>query len=136
MKFIFVKNFLYLLFACLLILNTIKTKSNLKATSESSNKNNKSQVYLEPKTYTKFDKKLLKDLDNFTNELSEFNHKKYSELLGFSAKINSNDIIINNSGMKDHLFRFAQKKKISDNIDKKKVNLFLYFLCIFLYFIH
>lgn len=120
MKFLLPKNISLILFAFLLTLNVIKTKSNLKAKSVSNNKL-KSQTYMEPKTYTKLEKNFLSDLDNFSSELSNFDNKKYNDLLLFSSKVNNDDIVINNSGMKDHLFRFAQKGKFTEKINREKV---------------
>jgi hypothetical protein len=93
---------------------------------------------MEPSTYTKSEINLLNKLDKFQEEMQNFDKLNYNDLIMFSSKINNKDLIINNSGMKDNLFRFNEKNKRVEKIDRSKVKENSYvikhiFLLIFIY---
>jgi len=121
MKFFLLKKIFLYLIVLFYYFNTITSKSQIKSHNLSKTKN-RSHSYLEPKSYTKFEKNLLSDIDNFESDMETVDQKKYNDILMISAKLNEKDIVINNSGMKDHLFRFNQiNKQKTQSINKTKV---------------
>lgn len=96
---------------------------NITLTNNSLKKNNKKDliephgIVLSSKEKTYFD-----DMESFRKEVIR-PHKSYNDYLLLASSADNPDIIINNSGTKDHLFRFSQSLKSNKNsgIDIKKV---------------